>query len=253
MSGCYLLPRMAYVSNAERERARWMTAAEAIKHIQKAASCGRDEAWIQLSKAIADGVVPTRWADVSFEPSTGRPGHYVEHYSDEDDVPPTSKWFWAGAWFRFSGGGRVLDDPARRPRSVRRKLALSGRLEFRPLLVLRDAVDAIWLVASRTVADVETGGTGSDNTAGNQATSAEATDTGGRPSNKELVYETLSQTRYEGISMAQPQKALAYEIARRNGAQIGAKSWSERIVIAHVSKWQKNNGLSPAGNTRLRK
>ena len=46
---------MTYISKAERERARWMTAAEAIKHIQKADSCGRDEAWMQLSKAIADG------------------------------------------------------------------------------------------------------------------------------------------------------------------------------------------------------
>ena len=244
---------MAYVSNAERERARWMTAAEAIKHIQKAANCGRDEAWIQLSKAIADGKIPNRWADVSFEPSTGRPGHYVEHYADEDDVPPTSRWFWASAWFRFSGGGRVLDDPARRPRSVRRKLALSGKRQFRPLLVLRDTVDSIWPVAGRTVADVETGGTGSDNTAGNQATSAEATHKGGRPSIKQLVYETLSQMRDEGISMTRPQKALAYEIAQRNGEQIGEKDWSERTVIAHVSKWQKENGSSPAGNTTLRK
>ena len=123
---------MTYVSKAERERARWMTAAEAIKHIQKADSCGRDEAWMQLSKAIADGKVPNRWADVSFEPSTGRTGHYVEHYADEDDVPPTSRWFWARAWFRFSGGGRVLDDPARRPRSDRRELALTGTLHFDP-------------------------------------------------------------------------------------------------------------------------
>ena len=132
-------------------------------------------------------------------------------------------------------------------------MALTGTLQFRPVLVLRDAVDSIWLVASRTVADVETGDTGSDNTAGNQATSAEATHTGGRPSIKELVYETLSQMRGEGYSMARPQKALAYEIARRNDKQIGAAGWSERTVITHVSDWMKVNGFSPSGNTRLRK
>ena len=132
-------------------------------------------------------------------------------------------------------------------------MALTGRLQFRPLLVLRDAVDFIWPVASRTVADVETGDTGSDNSAGNQAISAEATHTGGRPSIKELVYETLSQMRDEENSMARPQKALAFEIARRNGKQIGAPGWSERTVIEHVSDWQKKNGFNPISDTRLRK
>jgi hypothetical protein len=129
---------MTYLSKAERERARWMTAAEAIIHIQKAESCGRDEAWVQLRKAIADGEVAVRWADASLEPSNTRPGHSVE----QDDVPPASKQFWAVAWFRSSGRGRILDDPALRPRSVRYKLIKTGDLEFRPLLVFREAVDA---------------------------------------------------------------------------------------------------------------
>jgi hypothetical protein len=249
----YNYPDMTYVSKAERERARWMTAAEAIVQIQKVDSCGRDEAWIQLSKAIADGVVHKRWADVSLEPPTGRPGHYFEHYADEDDVPPTSKRFWAIAWFRFSGGGRILDDPTPRPRRIQRELVLTGKLQFRPLLVLREAVEGIWPVASTAAADVETGNTRSDKTAGNRATSPEAAHTGGRPSIKDLVYETLSQLRDEGISMAQPQKALAYEIAQRNGTQIGATGWSERTVIEHVSDWKKKNGFSPARNTKLRK
>lgn len=244
---------MTYVSKAERERARWMTAAEAINHIQKADSCGRDEAWIQLSKAIADGKVPNRWADVSLEPSTGRPGHYVEHYADEDDVPPTSRRFWAVAWFRFSGGGRIFYDPALRPRRVQRELVQTGKLEFRPLLVLREAVDAIWPVASRTIADVETRDTRSDNTAGIRATSSEAAHTGGRPSIKQLVWHTLSQMRDEGYSMAQPQKTIADVIARRNGKQLGDRGWSERTVLTHVSDWLKENGLSPARGTRPRK
>ena len=139
-----------------------------------------------------------------------------------------------------AGAGSLMILPVGRE-AVRRKLALSGRLEFRPLLVLRDAVDAIWPVASRTVADVETGGTGSDNTAGNQATSAEATDTGGRPSNKELVYETLSQTRTKEFPWPSLKKRWHMNGAERE-RRLGPKSWSERIVIAHVVSGRKMNG-----------
>ena len=202
-------------------------------------SCGRDEAWIQLSKAIADGVVPNRWADVSLGADTGG-GHYVEHYADEEDVPPTSRWFWASACYRFSGGGRVLDDPALDLKRFKLKLARTGDLEFRPLLVLREAVDAIWPVASNTIADVEPAVSRLDKTAG-------------RPTNRDLVRKTLSAMRDERCSMDLPQKALAEQIVRRNNQQFGARGWSERAVLKHVSDWLKENSLSPTVKPRLRK
>jgi len=229
---------MPYLSKAERERVRWMTLADAISQIRKVESCEREEAWIQLRKAISDGGVAVRWANVSLEMSKVRPGEYV----DEDDVPPTSKWFWATAWVRFSGGGRILEDPRQRPKSVQRKLLESGLLTFRRLIVLRTAVEAHWPVASTTAAHGETEDPRSESTSGTSKPSAR---TSGRPSAKGVVWSTLSQMQVEGFQMGRPQKALAVEIARRNNTQIGDRGWSERTLVTHISVWLAKRSSSP--------
>ena len=216
--------------------------AEAIVHVQNAEHCGKKEAWTQLRKAITDRAVAVRWADVSLTPLDDLPGQYVE----EDDVPPTNKWFWMAAFIKFSGGGTILYDPARRPRSVQRKLFLDGELEYRPLLVFREAVHAIWPVAFSTAADVESGGARSVKTADIRTPSSEVARKGGRPTVKFLVSNTLSRMRDEGCSLNRTQKVLASEIAGRNGKEIGAKGWHERTVFTHISNWLKENGFTPA-------
>src|SRR5438128_2126476 len=118
---------MAYVSRMERECARWMALREALAHIQTAEDCNRKAAWDQLRDAIADQEIPVRWGDVTLDLSTIGGGHYVE----QDDVPPTNKRFWKTARAIFTGGGRILDDPACRSKSIRLKLIREDKLSYR--------------------------------------------------------------------------------------------------------------------------
>jgi hypothetical protein len=131
---------MPYVSRAKRERARWMTLHEALAHIATVEGLALETAWDQLRDAIGDGEAAVRWADVSLDLSTIGGGHYVE----EDDVPPSVKWFWKSAWVEFEGEGSVLDDPACRAKNIRLKLIREDELHYRPLLVRREAVERLW-------------------------------------------------------------------------------------------------------------
>ena len=134
----------------------------------------------------------------------------------------------------FSGGGRILDDAGQRPRSVQRKLVQSEVLTFRRLIVLRTAVDTHWPVVSPTAAHGVTGDLRSERTPSIPKPSAR---TNGRPSFKGLVWNTLSQMQNDRFQMSVPQKLLAAEIARRNSTQVGAKGWSERTLLTHISMW----------------
>jgi hypothetical protein len=123
-----------------------MTLREALAHIETAEDCGLKAAWDQLRDAIGDREAAVRWADVSLDLSTIGGGHYIE----EDDVPPSEKWFWKSAWVKFKGEGRVLDDSVRRGKDVRLKLIREGKLSYRPLLVLREHVEKNWSIANGT-------------------------------------------------------------------------------------------------------
>jgi hypothetical protein len=131
---------MPYVSNADRERALWMTLREAVVHIATAEHCSIRIAWAQLRDAIGDHEVLVRWANVSLDLSTIDEGRYIE----EDDVPSNDKHFWKSARAIFTGGGSVLDDPAHRWKDDRLKLIREGTLRYRPMLVRREAVERLW-------------------------------------------------------------------------------------------------------------
>jgi hypothetical protein len=60
---------------------------------------------------------------------------------------------------------------------------------------------------------------------------------GGRPSERDQVYDALDKMRQQGFDMALPQKKLAEEAARRNNKNLGDRNWSERAIIGHVSEW----------------
>jgi hypothetical protein len=53
---------MPYLSDAERQRQKWMTFKEAISHIRSAEKCDENTALQQLRHALAEGAVESTWA-----------------------------------------------------------------------------------------------------------------------------------------------------------------------------------------------
>ena len=142
----------------------------------------------------------------------------------------------------FSGGGKILDDAGQRPRSVQRKLVQSEVLDF-------PAPDCTPHGGGYPLA----GGV-SDGCAwcdrrfalrGLPSIPKPSARTNGRPSFKGLVWNTLSQMQNDKFQMSVPQKLLAAEIARRNSTQVGAKGWSERTLLTHISMWLAQRTSSP--------
>jgi hypothetical protein len=218
---------MPYVSKAKRER-RWMTLREALAHIKTVEDCNFRAAWEQLGEAIGDQAVKVRWGDVSLELSSLGGGHYIE----EDDVPPTQKRFWRSARVIFSGHGSVLDDPANRSEAVRLKLIRQYRLQYRPLLVLREDVLRHWPARSaEKPSNMES------------ARASKAIRKEGRPSARDLVRQTLDSLRSAGTDLSLPHKRLAELVAQKSGKQLGSKGWKERTILQHISDWLKENGF----------
>jgi hypothetical protein len=98
--------RLPYISDAKRERARWMTLAEMIAYVMKHDDCDHSSATEQLCDAICDGKIRSKWED--------------------------RKWFDSPA--RFWARIRISDA----------KVADPGTGEWRTLLVLKDDVFRIW-------------------------------------------------------------------------------------------------------------
>jgi hypothetical protein len=132
---------MPYVSNADRERARWMTLRDALAHIEKAERCSLKAAWRKLGKAIADREIDARWPHAL---------HLAANWDDEDVGPPRNIQFWRSARVIFAAGGRILDDPACRTNHTRLQLIRAGKLRYRPVLVHRDGLERIWPTANGT-------------------------------------------------------------------------------------------------------
>jgi hypothetical protein len=97
------------ISHAIAHQTRWMTLIEALTHVQMVESCDRVVAQVHLKCAIGQGVIPAKWADSS----------------GPKDKPDVTK---------LRRSQLVLSEPG---------LAPSGS-SLRPLLVLREAVHAIW-------------------------------------------------------------------------------------------------------------
>ena len=218
---------MPYVSKAERERAGWMTLREALDHIQMTGDCNLRAAW---DHAIGDQEARVRWADASLDLSTIGDGSYV----DEDNVPPTAEGFWKSARAIFTGEGSVLDDPACRSQSVRIKLIREGKLGYRRLLVLREHVEKNWP------------GDSAEHLSSGESTSAtKDIIRAGRPSARNLVWQTLDRMLARGDQLGVSQKRLAESIAQENDKKLGRdRGWNERTIVSHVSDWLKADGLT---------
>ena len=128
---------MPYVSNADRERAHWMTLNETLAFIRAAEGCSRKEARRQLGLAVADQEVEARWPQKI-------------HLQWADEVgPPASLEFWKSALFIPIRGGMILNDPACRRNHVRLQLFREGELHFRAVLFKGADVERIWGATNR--------------------------------------------------------------------------------------------------------
>jgi hypothetical protein len=67
----------------------------------------------------------------------------------------------------------------------------------------------------------------------------------GRPSERDLVYQTLAQMRRDGVSLNKPHKTLAEQVASRNGHKLGDRGWDDRTIVQHVSDWLRENADPP--------
>ena len=96
---------MPYSPLSKRERSRWMTLAEVVRHIQ--ASTGTE--WVaavdELRAAMGQGLVTARWA---FDPS--REAVFIEPAPIFSvDPVPTGSFYWAYALIFLDGDGAVVD------------------------------------------------------------------------------------------------------------------------------------------------
>lgn len=63
----------------------------------------------------------------------------------------------------------------------------------------------------------------------------------GRPSERELIWKTLSEMRNEGTPIKGNRTKIAKEVAKRNNRDFDDTGWSQRTVLDHVRDWQKAN------------
>src|SRR5580698_8682625 len=105
---------MPYVTNAQKEWARWCDLSFAVHRICTADGCDKESALQQLRLAIADGNVKLSWGD--------RRSRFVDEPIFDTLTPPTNAWWWlnhakidleASAWPDEDGPdttGLVRDD-----------------------------------------------------------------------------------------------------------------------------------------------
>jgi hypothetical protein len=128
-TGC----QVPYQTKAERERARWMTLTETLKHISESEDCDQTTALKELRKVLADGIFRqfVRWAD-----PVSRPFGYSGGLAIPDDTPG---WVdWNKARFRLKGDGALLDNWTGYGRTKK------GHSRWRTLVFLRQRVEELW-------------------------------------------------------------------------------------------------------------
>lgn len=113
---------MPYVSKPEKERAKWMPIADAVRHIRGVDRCTHTKAVKQLFAALRDKAIDCCWADM--KPPSWGPSTLITY---SDSLPNPSAW--------------------RAPKLIMRR---GGLVKFdsaepaRPLLLLREHVLKIW-------------------------------------------------------------------------------------------------------------
>jgi hypothetical protein len=120
-----------YISDAKRERARWMTLKEAVAHVTEHDGCDRRSAWKQLRAAVGDRKILVRWEDQ--KPSHASQGGLLippdwppeegDRWEDTDGAPHI--WDWQRVPIR---GAKVFD-----PFTQRDRVLLLSRLDVQQI------------------------------------------------------------------------------------------------------------------------
>src|SRR5258708_38602055 len=63
----------------------------------------------------------------------------------------------------------------------------------------------------------------------------------GRPSAREIVYQTLAQMRSDGEPLREPCAVLAKIIATMNNRTLGEMNWKLATVSRHIIQWLHDN------------
>ncbi len=103
---------------------------------------------------------------------------------------------------------------------------------LRPLLVHRETVTTIWSHPTPETTD-----TVADHVAVTVARK------GGRPSVRNLVWDSLTRRRDGGDKLESPYQRLAEQVAADNGTDLDAKGWDERTIVQHVSDWFRHENV----------
>src|SRR5262249_1704727 len=97
---------MPYISNAEREAARWIDVADLCTAICHGENCREADAGVQLRKALADGAFAFRRGDGRWDDGVRWGDGFNYNLSGRTDW---GKW-WLKAKIRIPGDGKVLDN-----------------------------------------------------------------------------------------------------------------------------------------------
>jgi hypothetical protein len=192
-----------YVTEAERERAKWMTLGEVVGHVIEHESCTKREALRQIRAAIGDGKLFARWEDE--RPRHGSPDGIViapdrpprngEQWRDSDEGA-WKVWCWQRAVIR---GDRLLDPRTRRPRV---------------LLLSQFEVQQTW--REQTAAPPP---------------AKESRPKGGRPSSYETIKQKLSS--FEGTNLAGAVRHVQRAWSNSDGTYVTDKTvrkWAKKVL-----------------------
>jgi hypothetical protein len=138
--------QVPYQTKAERERARWMTLTETLKHISESEACDQTAAVKELRTVLTDGLFiksEIRWADPVARPFGDSGGLAIP-----DDTPA---WVdWNKASFRLKGDGAILD------KWSGYRLTKKHNPRWRKLLLLREKVEKQWPLSTQSLPPSET-------------------------------------------------------------------------------------------------
>lgn len=206
---------MPYKTKTERERENWMTLPEAVDQIRSADNCDERSARRLLVSALSDGLRGLGLLKWERESGDQPPPFGTTSITTSTDTPPLGR-DWLDAKIRWRTG-RVRDDWGEYK---------SGK--WRVLLLSRHGISRHWAPSRLANPGIPTSA---------KVINLSAHGSGGRPSERNQVYDALNKMHQEGFNMALPQKKLAEEAAKRNSKRLGDPSWSERAIIGHVSEW----------------
>jgi hypothetical protein len=188
-----------YISDTERERARWMTLAEAIAHIAKHDGCDRRSALKQLRDALGDRKLRIKW-----DTERLRLNPYIVYAHR----PPESASSWKQARIR---GAKVFDPETE---------------TWRTLLIHKDDIFQLDLGSALSAA--------SESGKAESITKAKV----GRHSIRnefDQAYDRLWRRLGHRVQEMAPTE-LAGLIAKECGKKLGDRGWAPRTMLQHIQR-----------------